>query len=116
MHYLHESTVYIVNVLKYFVVHNKVFLILLFILMFPYTLFNACPLLFFMILSGMAKLPYSQLVMQQKCDKNACGKGAYGEGMQSHFHGILGLSALLSLLVATQPVQRLRESAAQPHP
>ena len=45
-------------------------------LMFHYALFNV-PILSFVVLSFTAKLPYSQLVTQRKCSKDA-----YGEELQ----------------------------------
>ena len=63
--FCHEST-HILNVFKYFVFCNKVFLIFVHFSWFIMSFFNA-PLLFFIILSFTAKLPYGQLVIWQKC-------------------------------------------------
>lgn len=61
--------------------------------MFLYVLFNI-PLLFFILLSFMVKLPHGSLVMQETCLQQKClwpdasGKDVYGETMQNRAEGV----------------------------
>ena len=69
----------LVRIALIFVFLNKIFSILLFTFMFHYILSNA-PLLFFLIVSLVAKLrPHGHLLGKNVCGQNVYGKEAYGE-------------------------------------